>query len=69
MKISASYWIFEGGLEGTLPVNSAMEQARQLVFDAFELGIASLGVLTHQTTNAECETIGEQALQLELEIS
>ena len=46
MKISASYWIFEGGLEGTLPISEAMEQARQLGFDAIELGIASQGVLT-----------------------
>ena len=69
MKISASYWIFEGGLEGTLPISDAMEQASQLGFDAIELGIASQGVLTHQTTQAECETISEQALQHELEIS
>ncbi|MBT3676149.1 MAG: hypothetical protein HOG39_05845, partial [Candidatus Marinimicrobia bacterium] len=46
MKISASYWIFEGGLEGTLPIHEAMEQASQLGFDAIELGIASQGVLT-----------------------
>jgi len=69
MKISASYWIFEGGLEGILPISDAMEQASQLGFDAIELGIASQGVLTHQTTQAECETISEQALQHELEIS
>ena len=69
MKISASYWIFEGGLEGTLPISDAMEQASQLGFDAIELGIASQGVLTHQTTQAECESISEQALQHELEIS
>ena len=69
MKISASYWIFEGGLEGTLPISDAMEQASQLGFDAIELGIASQGVLTHQTTQSECETISEQALQHQLEIS
>ena len=59
MKISASYWIFEGGLEGTLPITSAMEQASQLGFDAIELGIASQGVLTHQSTKAECDSIQE----------
>ena len=69
MKISASYWIFEGGLEGTLPISDAMEQASQLGFDAIELGIASQGVLTHQTTQSECETVKEQALQHQLEIS
>ncbi len=30
MKISASYWIFEGGLDGTLPIADAMKQAAQL---------------------------------------
>ena len=69
MKISASYWIFEGGLEGTLLISDAMEQASQLGFDAIELGIASQGVLTHQTTHAECENISEQALKHDLEIS
>jgi len=69
MKISASYWIFEGGLEGTLPISEAMEQARQLGFDAIELGIASQGVLTHQTTQAECEAICDKATQNGLEIS
>jgi sugar phosphate isomerase/epimerase len=42
MKISASYWIFEGGLEGTLPISEAMEQASQLGFDAIELGTVIL---------------------------
>ena len=69
MKISASYWIFEGGLEGTLPITSAMEQASQLGFDAIELGIASQGVLTHQATKAECESILDEAHEKGLEIS
>ena len=69
MKISASYWIFEGGLEGTLPIHEAMEQASQLGFDAIELGIASQGVLTHQTTQAECEAICTMANKNGLEIS
>jgi hexulose-6-phosphate isomerase len=69
MKISASYWIFEGGLEGTVPIVEAMEQAAQLGFDAIELGIASEGVLTHQTTQAECEAICAMAKKNGLEIS
>ncbi|MBC8257450.1 MAG: sugar phosphate isomerase/epimerase [SAR324 cluster bacterium] len=69
MKISASYWIFEGGLEGELPIHEAMEQASQLGFDAIELGIASQGVLTHRTTQAECETICVEAKRNGLEIS
>ncbi len=69
MKISASYWIFEGGLEGELPIHEAMEQASQLGFDAIELGIASQGVLTHRTTQAECEIICTMAKKNGLKIS
>ena len=69
MKISASYWIFDGGLDGSLPINSAMEQTSQLGFEAIELGIASQGVLTHNTTQAECEEILREAEKHGLEIS
>ena len=69
MKISASYWIFDGGLDGTLQISSAMEQARGLGFDGIELGIASKGVLTHQTTKEECEEIVREAEKHGLEIS
>ena len=69
MKISASYWIFDGGLDGSLPIGSAMEQANKLGFEAIELGIASQGVLTHNTTQAECEEIVREAEKHGLEIS
>ncbi|MDI9432402.1 MAG: sugar phosphate isomerase/epimerase family protein [Planctomycetota bacterium] len=69
MKISASYWMFEGGLEATLPVADAMAQAKDLGFDAIELGIASQGVLTHQTTAAQCEQIVAKAKKLGIEIA
>ena len=69
MKISASYWIFDGGLDGSLPIGSAMEQASKLGFEAIELGIASQGVLTHNTTQDECEEILREAEKHGLEIS
>ena len=69
MKISASYWIFDGGLDGSLPIDSAMEQTSKLGFEAIELGIASQGVLTHNTTQAECEEIVREAEKHGLEIS
>ena len=69
MKISASYWIFDGGLDGTLPVKSAMEQASKMGFEGIELGIASQGVLTHNTSQAECEEIVREAEKHGLEIS
>ena len=69
MKISASYWIFDGGLEGSLPIKSAMEQASKMGFEGIELGIASQGVLTHNTSQAECEEIVREAEKHGLEIS
>lgn len=69
MKISASYWMFESGLEAKRPVREAMERAKQLGFDAIELCIASQGVLTQNTTQAECEDIVAHAQKLEIDIA
>jgi len=69
MKISASYWMFEGGLEATLPVVDAMTQAKELGFDAIELCVASQGVLTHETSQQECEQIVAKAGELGIEIA
>ena len=33
MKISASYWMFEGGLEAKKPLFQALQQAKDLGFD------------------------------------
>lgn len=69
MKISASYWMFEGGLEGQVPLDQAMRQAKDLGFDAIELCIADSGVLTHETTQAQCEDIAAQASSIGIEIA
>lgn len=69
MKISASYWIFEGGLEATLPVADAMQQAKDLGFDAIELAIGSSGVLTHQATEEDCKAIIAKANEIGIEIA
>ena len=57
MKISASYWMFEGGLEANKPIIEAMQEAKDLGFDAIELAIANEGVLTHKATKVQCEDI------------
>ena len=69
MKISASYWMFEGGLEAALAVSDAMIQAKDLGFDAIELCIASEGVLTHETSQTECQEIVAKANELGIEIA
>jgi L-ribulose-5-phosphate 3-epimerase len=69
MKISASYWMFEGGLDAKRPINEAMQEAKDLGFDAIELCIAEAGVLTHNTTQAECADIVTTANNIGIEIS
>jgi L-ribulose-5-phosphate 3-epimerase len=69
MKMSASYWMFEGGLEAKKPIAEAMQQAKDLGFDAIELCIAGKGVLTHDTTQAQCEDIVANAQKIGIEIS
>ncbi len=69
MKISASCWMFEGGLESTIPVPQVMKEAKKLGFDAVELAIASTGPLTHRTTKTECEDIVALSKKIGIEIS
>ena len=69
MKISASYWMFDGGLEGKRPVSEAILEAKKLGFDAIELCVAGSGVLTDRTTKSECLKIAELARKTGIEIS
>lgn len=69
MKISVSYWMFEGGLEAKLPVAEAMRQAKKLGFDAIELAIAAEGVLTDKATQEECKAIVKEAKSIGIAIS
>ena len=69
MKIGASYWMFDGGLEAKLCAVNAMKQAKKLGFDAIELCIASNGVLTDKTTKEECRAIAAEAKKIGIEIS
>ena len=69
MKIGASYWMLEGGLDGKKPITEAMQEAKDLGFDAIELAIASEGVLTHQATKAQCEDILATGKEIDIKIS
>ena len=69
MKIGASYWMFDGGLEANLPVSEAIKQAKELGFDAIELCVASEGMLTEKTTESECKQILADAKKNGIEIS
>lgn len=61
--------MFQGGLEGKIPIDKAMAQAKELGFDAIELCIASEGVLTDETTEQECKEIVETAKRIGIEIA
>ncbi|PWU10635.1 MAG: xylulose 5-phosphate 3-epimerase [Verrucomicrobia bacterium] len=69
MKVGISYWMFEGGLEGKVPVLEALEQAKGLGYDSIELSIARSGVLTDAVTEAECREIAAAAQKIGIEIS
>ncbi|MHC4173483.1 MAG: sugar phosphate isomerase/epimerase family protein [Planctomycetota bacterium] len=69
MKISASYWMFEGGLDAKKSIAEAMQEAKDLGFDAIELTVASQGVLTNHATQAQCEDIVATAQKIGIEIA
>ncbi|MBN1435904.1 MAG: sugar phosphate isomerase/epimerase [Sedimentisphaerales bacterium] len=69
MKISLSYWMFPEGLEGNEPIESAMQQTKDLGFDAIELCVATTGLLTDKTTQTQCEDIRAAADKIGIEIS
>ena len=61
--------MFEGGLEAKKPITEAMQEAKDLGFDAIELAIADKGVLTHQATKTQCEDILSTGQKIGIEIS
>jgi L-ribulose-5-phosphate 3-epimerase len=69
VKTSASYWMFEHGMEGARPVVEAMREAKALGYDAIELCIASSGVLTDRTSEAECRQLAAEAQHIGIEIA
>ena len=52
-----SYLSFENGLANTESIESALDQTKKFGFDALELGISTEGVLTTNTSKAECSKI------------
>jgi L-ribulose-5-phosphate 3-epimerase len=56
-----SYWSMKDGLSNTHPIEDALKTAKAEGFQAIELCIAPDGVLSTQTTQAECEKIRQLA--------
>ena len=61
--------MFEGGLEAAKPIAEAMQEAKDLGFDAIELAIAGEGVLTHNATQGQCEDIVAAGQKIGIEIA
>jgi len=61
--------MFEGGLEARKPITEAMQEAKEIGFDAIELAIAGKSVLTHKTTQGQCEDIAAVGKKIGIEIS
>jgi hexulose-6-phosphate isomerase len=55
-----SYLSFENGLANIESIESALAQTKKFGFDALELGISTEGVLTTNTSKAECLKIRKQ---------
>jgi len=55
-----SYLSFENGLANIESIESALAQTNKFGFDALELGISTEGVLTTNTSKAECLKIRKQ---------
>ena len=68
MKTGVSYWMFEGGLEAEKPIAEAMQEAKELGFEAIELAVASKGVLTHRSTQRACEDVVALAEEVGVEV-
>ena len=50
-----SYLSFENGLSNNEPIESALSQTKMHGFDALELSVSSEGVITTNSSKAECE--------------
>ena len=50
-----SYLSFENGLSNNEPIESALSETKMHVFDALELSVSSEGVISTNSSKAECE--------------
>lgn len=57
MITAINYWSFEHALSNEAPISQVCTQAREAGFQAVELGIAETGVLTVNSSQADCERI------------
>ncbi len=66
---SLNYWSLPGGLDGTLPVESALETAHKYGFEAIELCIGEGGALGLETTESRCQEILAYAAEVGVQVA
>lgn len=57
---SISYWALPNGLDNTFPIADALALTTKTGFEGLELAIAPTGVISTQSTQAECRAIRKQ---------
>ena len=66
---SISYWTFPGGLENTADYGEVFRRAKSLGYEAVEAGFGETGVLTPDSTEAQCERIKKEAAEAGVKIA
>ncbi len=66
---SISYWSFQGGLEGTVPVVDVFTRAKKAGFEAVEVALSGAGDLCLSTTEKEAKNIVRAAGDAGIQIS
>ena len=66
---SLNYWSLPGGLDGTLPVETALEIAHKYGFEAIELCIGEAGALGLDTGESRCREILAHAETLGIQVA
>jgi hexulose-6-phosphate isomerase len=66
---SINYWSYPGGLEGTLPVETFLEDAQRHGFEAVELCIGATGALDLDTDTARCRDILRHAERVGVQVA
>jgi L-ribulose-5-phosphate 3-epimerase len=69
MLKSINYWSYPGGLEGTLPVETFLEDAKRQGFEAVELCIGERGALGLDTDTARCKAILAHADRMGIQVA
>ncbi|MBS1705213.1 MAG: sugar phosphate isomerase/epimerase [Armatimonadetes bacterium] len=66
---SINYWSYPGGFDGTFPVASLLQTAKDQGFDAVEICIGISGEVTPETTQAQCEDILAKAHSVGIQVA